>query len=57
MLPKYERLVEDRAEVLAVHFGLELFLTVWQKIDLDVGVTAACHILNREVPSLQHLHT
>lgn len=29
-LPEYERLIEDGVEVLAMDFGLELLLAVWQ---------------------------
>lgn len=33
-----EGLVEDGTEVLALDFGLKLFLFVWQHVDFDVGV-------------------
>lgn len=33
-----ERLIEDGTEVLALHFGLKLFLLVWQHVDFDVRV-------------------
>lgn len=33
-----EGLVEDGAQILALDFGLVLFLFVWQQKDFDIGV-------------------
>lgn len=53
---KDERLVENGTEILALYFGLVLFLFVWQQKDFDVGVRGPPHVHSSQVLSLKDPH-
>lgn len=50
---KDERLVEDRVEILLLHFGALVLLLVWQDKHLDIGVRGPTGIHGDEVRSLE----
>lgn len=47
-----ERLIENRTEVLPLHFGLVLLLFVRQQEDFDVRVRRPPHVHSSQVLSL-----
>lgn len=51
-----ESLVENGTEILALYFGLVLFLFVWQQKDFDVGVRGPPHVHSSQVLSLEDPH-
>lgn len=51
-----ESLVENGTEILALYFGLILFLFVWQQKDFDVGVRGPPHVHSSQVLSLEDPH-
>lgn len=54
-LPENKSLIEYRSQIFPVHFRLELFLSVRQKVDFNVRIATSGYVFDWQATCLQHL--